>query len=437
MKSKKVYIETYGCQMNFSDSEIVASVLKDEGYVFSGDIKDADVILVNTCSIRDNAEKRVRNRIQEFKALKKKKNSLIIGILGCMAERLKMQLLEEEKFVDLIAGPDSYRDLPLLLQDVESGQKGVNVLLSHEETYSDLSPVRIDSNGITAFISIMRGCQNFCSYCVVPFTRGKERSRDAHSIIGEAEKLFNEGFREITLLGQNVNSYLWEGMNFAGLMKKIAEINPLLRIRFATSHPKDMSDELLDIIASYPNICNYIHLPAQSGSSRILKLMNRKYDRQWYLSRIDAIKSKIPDCGISTDIISGFCSETEEDHKETLSLMAYAAYDFAFMFKYSERPDTTAAKKFKDDVPEDIKLKRLNEVIELQKELSLNSNRKDIGKVFEVLVEGLSKRSKDYVSGRNSQNKMVIFPQIGFKPGDYVKVKITDCTSASLKGKAI
>ena len=424
--------------MNFSDSEIVASILKDNSCEITTDFKNADVILVNTCSIRDNAEQRVRNRIQEFKSLKKRKPGLVIGILGCMAERLKTNLLEQESFVDMIVGPDAYRDLPKLLTDVESGQKGVNVLLSHEETYSDLNPVRLDSNGITAFISIMRGCQNFCSYCVVPYTRGKERSRDANSIIAEARELFDKGYREITLLGQNVNSYKSnDDLNFAGLMVQVAQINPLLRVRFATSHPKDMSDELLDTIANYPNICKFIHLPAQSGSTRILEKMNRKYNREWYLGRIKAIRDKINDCSITTDIIAGFCTETEEDHKETLSLMETVGFDFAYMFKYSERPDTFAAKHYEDDVQEVDKARRLQEIIDLQNKLSLISNKKDIGKVFEVLVESFSKRSKDFVSGRNSQNKMVIFPQNNYKPGDYVNVVIKDCTSASLKGEVV
>lgn len=438
LKNKKnIYIETYGCQMNFSDSEIVASIVKDDGHHLASDFKKADVIFVNTCSIRDNAEKRVRNRIQEFKALKKKNKSLIIGILGCMAERLKEKLLEEEKFIDIIVGPDSYRDIPKLLKHADNGQKGINVMLSHEETYADLSPVRLDGNGVTAFISIMRGCQNFCSYCVVPYTRGKERSREAASIIEEANHIFDKGYREVTLLGQNVNSYNASGINFAGLLEKVALISPLLRVRFATSHPKDMSDELLDTMAAYPNICRAVHLPVQSGSNNILKLMNRKYTREHYISRIDAIRTKMPDCAITTDTISGFCTETDEDHRQTLSLMQYAAFDFAFMFKYSERPDTPAANKYKDDIPEKVKTQRLQEVIELQKELSAQSNKNDIGKIFEVLVEGFSKRSKEFMAGRNSQNKMVVFPQKSFKPGDYVQVKITDCTSASLKGDAV
>lgn len=437
LNKKKVYIETYGCQMNISDSEIVASVLKETGHHIIDNFKMADVILVNTCAIRDNAEQRVRNRLQEFRSQKKHKPGLIIGILGCMAERLKTQLLEEEKFVDLIAGPDSYRDLPKLFADVESGQKGVNVLLSHEETYSDLSPVRLDGKGISAFISIMRGCQNFCAYCVVPYTRGKERSRDAVSILNETNKIFEEGYREVTLLGQNVNSYNYNGMNFASLMAKVAEVNPLMRVRFATSHPKDMSDELLDVMASYTNICKSIHLPAQSGSSSVLSRMKRKYTREEYLSRIEAIRIKMPDSSITTDLIAGFCGETEEEHLQTLSLMKEVAFDFAYMFKYSERPGTFAAQNLTDDVPENVKLRRLNEIISLQNSLSLQSNKKDVGKVFEVLVESRSKRSKDFLSGRNSQNKTVIFPAGNLKPGDYTHVLITDCTSASLKGTTV
>jgi len=437
VKNKNVFIETYGCQMNFSDSEIVASVMINNGFKLVADYKNADVILVNTCSIRENAEQRVRNRIKEFKFLKKRKKNLIIGILGCMAERLKTQLLEEEVFIDMIVGPDAYRDLPRLLADVEEGQKGINVLLSHEETYSDLNPVRLDGKGVSAFISIMRGCQNFCSYCVVPYTRGKERSRNIDSIINEASNLFNLGYREITLLGQNVNSYDWEQTNFAKLIAKVASVNPLLRVRFATSHPKDMSDELLDTIAYFPNICKSIHLPAQSGSNNMLKKMNRKYTREWYLERIYKIREKIKDCSISTDIITGFCSETNEDHLQTLSLMEEVGFDFAYMFKYSERAGTKAAEEFKDDVPEELKLLRLNEIIKLQNKLSLQNHKKDIGKTYEVLVEGFSKRSKNFLYGRNTQNKVVIFLSTSNKAGDYVHVKINDCTSASLKGNLI
>ncbi|PKP34810.1 MAG: tRNA (N6-isopentenyl adenosine(37)-C2)-methylthiotransferase MiaB [Bacteroidetes bacterium HGW-Bacteroidetes-17] len=438
--TKKIYIETYGCQMNFSDSEIVGSIMTDHNYATTDKIELADIILINTCSIRDNAEQRVRKRITVLAKLKNKQPNLKIGIIGCMAERLKSQLLEEEKDVDIIAGPDAYRDLPQLMNSVENGQRAINVLLSAEETYGDIRPVRLDPNKISAFISIMRGCQNFCSYCVVPFTRGKERSRNPETIINEARELFELGYREVTLLGQNVNSYNWNEngqMSFPDLLQKVAEINPLLRVRFATSHPKDISDELIQTIAKHPNICNNIHLPVQSGSSRILKLMNRKYDREWYLERIATIKKHIPDCGLSTDMISGFCSETEEDHQQTLSLMEAVAYDYAFMFKYSERPDTLAAKKFRDDVPEEVKSKRLAEIIDLQRKLSHQSNKKDLGLTFEVLVEGFSKKSDEQLSGRNSQNKMVVFPKMNYKKGDYVQVKIGRCTAATLIGEAI
>lgn len=432
---RKLYIETYGCQMNFSDSQIVGSIMTDNDFETTENIAEADVIFVNTCSIRDHAEKRVRARLQEFKRYKKLKPGLIIGVLGCMAERLKEQLLGEEKMVDVIVGPDAYRDLPRLLAIAESGQKAINVMLSADETYADISPVRPDKNGISAFISIMRGCENFCSYCVVPYTRGTERSRDPETIVNEARNLFDEGYREITLLGQNVNSYQSEeGTGFPHLMERVALINPLLRVRFATSHPKDLSDELLKIMALYPNICKSIHLPVQSGSDRILKLMNRKYTLQWYKERISAIKSILPGCAVSTDVIAGFCSETEEEHRETLSLMEWAQYDYAFMFKYSERPDTLAAKKLSDDVPEDVKSLRLQQIIDLQQELSYRSNHADIGKTFEVLAESLSKKSGKELAGRNSQNKVVVFPCGPFKPGDYVRVKITDCTSATLRG---
>lgn len=438
--TKNIYIETYGCQMNFSDSEIVGSIMTNHNYATTDKIELADIILINTCSIRENAEQRVKKRIHVLAKLKKKQPNLKIGIIGCMAERLKSKLLEEEKDVDIIAGPDAYRDLPQLMNSVENGQKAINVLLSAEETYGDIRPVRLDPNKISAFISIMRGCQNFCSYCVVPFTRGKERSRNPETIINEARELFDQGYREVTLLGQNVNSYNWDEngqLGFPELLKKVAEINPLLRVRFATSHPKDISDELIQTIAMYPNICNNIHLPVQSGSSRILKLMNRKYDREWYLDRIASIKKHIPDCGLSTDMISGFCSETEEDHQQTLSLMEAVAYDYAFMFKYSERPDTLAAKKYKDDVPEEVKSRRLAEIIDLQRKLSHQSNKKDLGLTFEVLVEGFSKKSDEQLSGRNSQNKMVVFPKENYKKGDYVHVKIERCTAATLIGEAI
>ena len=435
---RKLYIETYGCQMNFSDSQIVGSIMTDNNFEITDIIAEADLIFVNTCSIRDNAEKRVRARLQEFKRYKKMKPGLIIGVLGCMAERLKSQLLEEEKMVDVIVGPDAYRDLPRLLSIAETGQKAINVILSADETYADINPVRLDSKGISAFISIMRGCENFCTYCVVPFTRGKERSRNPETILTEAKELFNSGYREVTLLGQNVNSYQSEnGNGFAQLMASVAEIDPRLRVRFATSHPKDLSDELLNTMSAYPNICRSIHLPVQSGSDKILKLMNRKYDRQWYQGRIEAIRTILPGCALSTDIIAGFCSETEEDHKQTLELMEWVGYDYAFMFKYSERAGTTAEKKYRDDVDELVKSRRLKEIIDLQQELSYRSNLADVGKTFEVLVERFSKKSQKELSGRNSKNKMVVFPRHNFNPGDYVNVRISSCTTATLKGEAL
>jgi len=438
VEQKKVFIETYGCQMNFSDSEIVGSVMKSIDYELTTDINQASVIFLNTCSIRDNAEQRVNRRLKELRSFKKKNPNLKIGLLGCMAERLKEQIFNEEA-VDLIVGPDAYRDLPNLLNAVDSGQKAANVILSEEETYAEIEPVRLDSNGISAFISIMRGCENFCTYCVVPYTRGKERSRNPETIINEAKGLFEKGYREITLLGQNVNSYQWESensMNFTKLLESIALINPLLRVRFATSHPKDISDELLQTIAKHENICKAIHLPVQSGSSEVLKRMNRKYTREWYMNRIEAIKTIIPDCAISTDIITGFCAETEENHKDTLSLMKWVSFDYAFMFKYSERPDTVAAKRLKDDIPEETKSKRLEEIIELQMNLALESNKKDIGKTSKVLIDSVSKRSKLKLSGRNSQNKVVVFPKENFEIGDYVDIIITDCTSATLIGES-
>ena len=426
--------------MNFSDSEIVASLMQDEGYEICVKSDEADVVFVNTCSIRDNAEQRVHRRLRELSSLKKKNPFVKIGVLGCMAERLKQQLLEEEETVDMIVGPDAYRDLPALLDQVEDGQKAINVILSTSETYADITPVRLDKNGITAFISIMRGCENFCAYCVVPFTRGKERSRDPQSILSEAKALFADGYREVTLLGQNVNSYSWEEngrqINFASLLEQVAEVNPLLRLRFATSHPKDISDELLKAIGKHHNICNAIHLPVQSGSSSILKLMKRNYTREWYLDRIAAIKKYVPDCAVSTDVITGFCSETEQDHQQTILLMRVVGFDYAFMFKYSERPDTFAQKKLKDDVREDVKSARLKEIIDLQQQLSHESNKKDIGKTFEVLVEGTSKKSKEFLMGRNSQNKVVVFPKETYAKGNYVHVKITGCTTATLIGKA-
>lgn len=441
MKKQLFFLETYGCQMNFSDSEIIASVMNDKGFEQTDQINQADIIFVNTCSIRENAEQRVRKRLKEFNAIKKKNPKLMVGLLGCMAERLKDQLLNEEKLVDIIAGPDSYRDIPKLIHIAESGQKAINVLLSAEETYADISPVRLDKNGIAAFISIMRGCENFCSYCIVPYTRGKERSRSPQTIINEATDLFNKGYREITLLGQNVNSYLWNTENqkvdFPDLINQIAQINPKLRIRFATSHPKDLSDRLIEVIKKHLNIARAVHLPVQSGSTEMLKRMNRKYTREMYMERIQALRKNIPDISISTDIICGFSSETDQDHADTISLMEWVTFDYAFMFKYSERPNTTAYKKYPDNVPEDIKSKRLTEIINIQQKLSLLSNKKDIGKIFEVLIEGDSRRSKDFLSGRNSQNKVVIFPKKAFEKGTYVNVLVNRCSTATLFGEVI
>jgi tRNA-2-methylthio-N6-dimethylallyladenosine synthase len=445
----KLHIETFGCQMNFSDSEIVAAVMTENNYEIVASNKDADVIFLNTCSIRDNAEQRVLGRLRELQVLRKKRPGLIIGVLGCMAERLKGALLEEQTLgmrVDMVVGPDAYRDLPQLMLDAESGQKAVNILLSTEETYADITPVRYAANGVSAFISIMRGCENFCAYCVVPYTRGKERSRNPETILQEARELLDAGYREITLLGQNVNSYKWnasqdktdaQNISFPLLLERVASLDSRLRVRFATSHPKDMSDELLRVIALHPNICNAIHLPVQSGSTSVLNRMNRKYTREDYMNRINSIRERIPGCAISTDIITGFCGETHEEHLETLSLMQWVGYDYAFMFKYSERPGTLAAKKLADDVPEEVKTSRLNEVIKLQQKLSLESNQRDLGSEHEVLVEGYSKRSSEHVSGRNSHNKVVVFPDNGYKPGDYVLVKITSCSSATLKGEAV
>lgn len=451
---RKLYIESYGCQMNFSDSEIVASILMDQGFETTNDYNDADVVFINTCSIRENAEQRVRNRLKEFETAKNNKPGMIVGVLGCMAERLKAKFLEEEKLVDVVVGPDAYRDLPNLIEQVDDGNRAVNVLLSREETYADISPVRLNSNGITAFISIMRGCDNMCSFCVVPFTRGRERSRDPESIIREAKQLFDAGYREVTLLGQNVDSYKYtvpstgkdadapnsepQIVNFANLLAMVAEVNPLLRIRFSTSHPKDITDEVLHTIARYDNICKYIHLPVQSGNSRVLKLMNRTYDREWYIDRINAIRRIIPDCGISTDVITGFCSETEEEHRDTLSMMEYVQYDYAYMFAYSERPGTLAAKRYADDVPEEVKKRRLSEVIALQREHSEKRLQEQIGKTHVVLIEGFSKRSDQDFAGRNDQNAMVVFPvDPRFKAGDYVRVIGERCTSATLIGRII
>ncbi|MEE0937121.1 MAG: tRNA (N6-isopentenyl adenosine(37)-C2)-methylthiotransferase MiaB [Bacteroidales bacterium] len=437
---KNVYIETYGCQMNQADSEVVGAIVKSAGYDLTNDLYEADIIFVNTCSIRENAELRVKKRLIEFDSLRKKKNWLKIGVLGCMAERLQTQLVEECK-VDLVVGPDAYRDIPELLSQ-SNKQAGISVELSTEETYADIVPVKLDTNGVTAFISIMRGCENFCSYCVVPYTRGRERSRDPQTIVAEARDLFSKGYREVTLLGQNVNSYIWnkgkeDEINFAKLMAMVAQVSPLLRIRFSTSHPKDISQELLDTIAKYENICNFIHLPLQSGSTRMLQLMNRKYTREDYMAKITAIKNTIKDCGIATDIIAGFCSETLEDHNDTLEMMRWVGYDSAYMFNYSQRSNTLAAKKYPDDIPYEEKTRRLEEIIELQRKLSLQSNRNDVGKEFEVLVEGQSKRNDKQLFGRTSQNKVVIFDCKDFKPGDYVKVKIVDCTSATLFGECL
>lgn len=448
---RKLYIESYGCQMNFADSEIVASILLDQGFETTGDYKEADVVFINTCSIRENAEQRVRNRLSQFGAEKRKNPKLIVGVLGCMAERLKSKFLEEEKLVDVVVGPDAYRELPQLLNEVESGQKAINVLLSREETYADINPVRLNGNGITAFISIMRGCDNMCSFCVVPFTRGRERSRDPHSIIAEAQGLFDNGYKEITLLGQNVDSYKWKGtdteennenleieVNFAQLLEKVALISPELRIRFSTSHPKDITDEVLYTIAKYDNICNYIHLPVQSGSTRVLELMNRTYTREWYINRVDAIRRIIPDCAISSDIIAGFCTETEEEHQETLSIMDYVGYDFAFTFSYSERPGTLAARKLEDDIPEEVKKRRLAEILAKQQETSLFRLQQFVGKTVRILVEGSSKKSDKDFCGRNDQNAMVVFPATeGVKAGQYVNVHIDRCTSATLLGTVV
>ena len=438
---KKVYIETYGCQMNVADSEVVISILSRAGYEPTENIKEAGLILINTCSIRDNAEQRIWGRLKAISHLKKQNNDLKIGIIGCMAERLKEKLLETDQLVDLVVGPDAYRELPLLVTEAESGHKAVNVLLSREETYADISPVRMDKNGVSSFVSIMRGCNNMCAYCVVPYVRGAERSRNPESVLREVKELFEMGYREVTLLGQNVDSYNWESnslmVGFPRLLEEVAGVDPLLRVRFSTSHPKDISDELLYTIARNKNICKHIHLPAQSGSSRILKLMNREYTREWYMERVDAIHSIIPDCSLSTDMITGFCTETKEDHKESLSLMEWAGFDFAYMFKYSERPGTKAARKLKDDVSETIKSERLSEMIALQNRLSIKSKKSDIGMVFDILIEGFSKRSAEYLSGRTSQNKVVVFPGGDFKKGEYVRVLIEKCTSATLIGKCI
>lgn len=452
---RKLYIESYGCQMNFSDSEIVASILSEHGFGTTRDIEEADVIFVNTCSIREKAEQTVRKRLKTFQKLKERKKEMTVGVLGCMAERLKSKFLEEEKLVDIVVGPDAYRDLPNLIQTADQGQKAVNVHLSKEETYADISPVRLNSNGITAFVSIMRGCDNMCTFCVVPFTRGRERSRDAESIVNEVRELHQKGYREVTLLGQNVDSYLWYGggakmdfnklselqkassVNFAQLLEKVALVSPEMRIRFSTSHPQDMTDQVLETMAKYENICDYIHLPVQSGNSRILEMMNRGYTREWYMQRIDSIKRIIPGCAISQDIISSFCSETEEEHKDTLSLMDYVKFDYGFMFKYSERPNTKAARQFEDDVPEEVKSRRLTEIIEKQREHSLEHNQSRIGNTYKVLIEGLSKKSDEHMFGRTTHNSVAVFPKKNYKPGDYVNVRITDCNSATLIGETV
>ncbi len=438
------YIESYGCQMNFSDSEIVASILAEAGYKPTRQLEFADLILINTCSIREKAEETVRKRLRLFDKIKRQRPGTLVGVLGCMAERLKTKFLEEEKLVDLVVGPDAYRDLPKLVATAEDGDKGINVFLSREETYADINPLRLDSNGVSAFISIMRGCDNMCSFCVVPFTRGRERSRDAFSIVAEARELFDRGYREVTLLGQNVDSYKWENpetgqlVNFANLLEMAALVHPDLRVRFSTSHPKDITDEVLHTIARYENICNYIHLPVQSGNSRVLELMNRTYDREWYMDRVAAIYRIIPDCAISSDIIAGFCSETEEEHQDTLSMIEWANYSMSYMFYYSERPGTLAARKYPDDIPMEVKKRRLNEIIRLQNHVSLKHNKADIGKTFKVLIEGDSKKSEQEFKGRNSQNKMIVFPKAkGYQPGDYVWVKVNEASSATLIGEIV
>lgn len=452
---KKLYIESYGCQMNFSDSEIVASILSKEGYATTRNPEEADLVLLNTCSIREKAEQTVRNRLSHFYSLKRQNPEVKIGVLGCMAERIKEKLLEEEKLVDIVVGPDAYRDLPNLIKEAEDGRKAVNVLLSKEETYGDVNPVRLGGNGVTAFISIMRGCDNMCTFCVVPFTRGRERSRNPQSIIDEAKMLQDAGYKEITLLGQNVDSYLWYGgglkkdfakaseiakasaVRFAQLLRSVAEAVPGMRIRFSTSNPQDMTEDVLHTIAAYDNICKYIHLPVQSGSSRILKAMNRGHNREQYIELIDKIRKIIPECGLSHDMITGFPGETEEDHQDTLSLMEYVKYDFGYMFKYSERPGTYAARHLKDDVPDEVKTRRLTEIIDLQQKHSLYRNQQHIGKTEEILVEGVSKKSNEHWYGRNTQNTVVVFPKENAKPGDFVKVQIVDCTSATLLGKIV
>ena len=444
---KLYYIESYGCAMNFADSEVVASILQGNGFGATNNFEEADVIFVNTCSIREKAEVTVRKRLTEFRKLKKVNPGLLVGVLGCMAERLKAKFIEEEKLVDMVVGPDAYRTLPVLIEEAETGQKAVNVLLSRDETYADIAPIRLNSNGVNAFVSIMRGCNNMCSFCVVPFTRGRERSRDAASILNECKTLFDDGYREVTLLGQNVDSYHWVGsqnttygnaydepVTFAMLLEKVALISPLLRVRFSTSHPKDITDEVLFTMVKYDNICNYIHLPVQSGSTRILQLMNRTYTREWYIAKVNRIREILPDAGLSTDMITGFCTETEEDHEDSMSLMRYCKYDLAYMYFYSERPGTLAARRFEDDISETLKKRRLQEMVDLHRQNTLESMQRDIGKTCKVLVEGFSKKTEDDLQGRNDQNKVVVFPKTNFKKGDYVFVKITSCTSGTLIG---
>jgi len=443
--NKRFYIESYGCQMNFSDSEIIASILQSSGFGSTRDVEQANLILLNTCSIREKAEQTIRKRLTEFKKIKRSNPSLLIGVLGCMAERLKSKLLEEEKLVDIVVGPDAYRTLPQLIEEAETGEKAVNVLLSREETYADIAPVRINSNGITAFVSIMRGCNNMCAFCVVPFTRGRERSRDHASIVDECKDLFDRGFKEVTLLGQNVDSYYWvdpvsnHAVDFAMLLEKVAQINPALRVRFSTSHPKDITEKVLQTMKAYDNICKYIHLPLQSGSTRILQLMNRTYTREWYLAKVKRIREVMPDCAISSDIIAGFCTEDDQDHLDTLDVMRNSKYEYSYMFMYSERPGTLAAKRYKDDVPMEIKKKRLEEIVSLQNHLSLETNKLDIGKKVEVLIEGNSKKNEKQWMGRNSQNKVVVFDKTdkALQPGDYVWVEVKDCTQGTLLGNMV
>jgi tRNA-2-methylthio-N6-dimethylallyladenosine synthase len=445
---KRFYIESYGCAMNFADSEVVASILNKEGFGATRNVEEADLIFLNTCSIREKAELTVRKRLTEFKKLKRARPGTLVGVLGCMAERLKAKFLEEEKLVDMVVGPDAYRTLPGLVEEAESGQKAINVLLSRDETYADISPVRLNSNGISAFVSIMRGCNNMCSFCVVPFTRGRERSREAASIINECKELFEQGYKEVTLLGQNVDSYYFTSANgheqstavtFAMLLESIAQISPLLRVRFSTSHPKDITDEVLHTMVKYDNICKYIHLPVQSGSTRILQMMNRTYTREWYMAKVDRIKQIMPDCSISADIITGFCTEDEQDHQDTMSIMEYSKYDYAYMYFYSERPGTLAQRRYTDDIPEPVKKRRLTEVIETQNRLSLESNKKDIGKVFQILIESESKKSDQQWMGRSSQYKVFVFSKNdrNLAPGDYVNVRATHCTQGTLFGDIV